>query len=128
MFVDSTFAIDRVRDDVISPSQRFEVTAIETYPHILARDKDVTVRWVAAHSGASSNEAADEFAKSAATGDAPVEIPAGYHDETSLWHMTRISTEARSRETAEWISRHVRPERCTGPLRDEASAGPSSDG
>ena len=55
------------------------MAAIEVFSRILARDNDVTVRWVPAHSGA-SGEAADEFAKSAATGDAPVDIPVGYHD------------------------------------------------
>ena len=50
--------------------------------------------------------------KSEATRDAPVdEILEGDGDETSLLHMTRVATEARSREAAEWISRHVRPER-----------------
>ena len=39
------------------------------------------------------------------------EIPEGYSADTSLSHMTRVATEARSRETTEWISRHVRPGR-----------------
>ena len=102
------------------------MAAIEVCSRILARDNDVTIRWVPAHSGASGNEVADRYAKSAAVGDAPVEvIPEGYGDEPSLSHMTRVATEARSRETAEWISR---PGNGTGLPRDEASAGPSSDG
>lgn len=34
---------------------------------------NVTVRWVSSHSGAEGNEVADRYAKSAATGEAPVE-------------------------------------------------------
>ena len=65
-----------------------------------------------AHSGATGNEVADRYTKSAATGEESVEaIPEGYAAETSLSHMTRVATEARSRETAEWIMAHVRPER-----------------
>ena len=87
MFVDSTSAINRVRDDALGPGQRFGVAAIDVCLRILARDNDVTIRWVPAHSGASGNEVADEYAKSAATGDAPEEeIPEGYGNETSLTH------------------------------------------
>ena len=35
----------------------------------------------------------------------------GYAGETSLSHMTTVATEARSKETVEWIRTHVRPER-----------------
>ena len=78
VFADSTSAIDRVRSDALGPGQRFAVAAIEDYSRILARDNDVIIQWVPAHSGASGNEMADEYAKSAATGDAPVEeIPEG---------------------------------------------------
>ena len=109
MFVDSTSVIDRVRDDALGPGQRFAVAAIEVCSCILARDNDVTIRWVPAHSGASSNKVADEYAKSATTDDTPVEeIPERYGDETSLSDMTRVATEARSREMAMWISAHER--------------------
>ena len=68
-------------------------------------------RSVPAHSAASGNEVTDEYAKSAATGDAPVEeVPEGYTDEISLSLMTRVATKARFRETAEWISGHERVE------------------
>ena len=67
MFVDSTSAIDRVRSDTIGPVQRIA----EVCSRILKRDDDGTIRWVPAHNGASGNEVVDEFAKSAATGDAP---------------------------------------------------------
>ena len=112
MFVDSTSAISRVGDDAPGPSQRFAVAAIEVCSRILARDNDVTIRWAPAHSGARGNKVANEYTKNTVTDDAPVEeIPEGFSDETSLSHMTRVAAEARSRETAEWISEHVRAER-----------------
>ena len=55
---------------------------------------------------------ADRYVKSAATGEDPgEEVPAGFGRETPLSYMTRPATEARSRETADWISAHFRPER-----------------
>ena len=55
---------------------------------------------------------ADQYAKDAATGRAPGErLPEGYAEETSLAHMTRVATEARSRATTDWIADHVRPGR-----------------
>ena len=112
VFFDSTSAITRVRDDDLGPGQRFAVAAIEVCARITANDNSVTIRWVPAHSGATGNEVADQYAKSAATGEDPVEaIPEGYAVETSLSHMTGVATEARSRETREWITAHVRPER-----------------
>ena len=105
------------------------MAAIEVCSRLLARDNEVTIRWVPAHSGATSNEVTDRYAKSAATGDALVEeILEGYASKTSLSHMTSVATVARSRETAEWISGHVRPERRYRPLLDGAFAVPSSDG
>ena len=37
-------------------------------------------------------------------------MPDEYRWETSLSHMTRTATKARSLATGEWISGHVRPE------------------
>ena len=111
IFVDSTSAITRVRDGGLGPGQRFAVAAIEVCSRAIANDNSVTIQWVPAHSGATGNEVADRYAKGAATGEGLVEaIPEGYAAETSLSHMTRVSTEARSKETAEWITAHVRPE------------------
>ena len=102
VFVDSTSAIGRVRDDELGPGQRFAVAAIEVCSRIVANGNSVTIRWVPAHSGATGNEVADRYAKSAAIGEEPVEaIPEGYAAETSLSHMTRVATEARSKETRE---------------------------
>ena len=93
------------------------MAAIEVCTRNTARDNSVTIRWVPAHSGAEGNEVADDYAKSVATGEEPGEaIPEGYAGETSLSHMTTVATEARSKETAEWIRTHVRPERRYRPL------------
>ena len=62
------------------------VANILTYT--LAVGSEVTSRWVPAHSGASGNEAADEYAKAAASGETPgEEVAEGYRDETSLSHV-----------------------------------------
>ena len=71
VFLDSTSAINRVSNEVLGPGQQFAVAAIEVCSRILARDNDVTIRWVPANSGASSNEVADEYAKATAIGEAP---------------------------------------------------------
>ena len=59
---------------------------------------------------------ADQYAKDAATGRTPRErLPEGYAEETSLAHMTRVATEARSEATTDWITEHVRPGRSYRP-------------
>ena len=47
MFVDFT-AVDRVRTDAIGPGLRFAIAAMEVCSRVLARDNEVTVRWVSA--------------------------------------------------------------------------------
>ena len=112
VFVDSTSAITRVRDDARGPGQRFGVAAIEVQSQLAAAGNEVTIRWVPDHAGAEENEVADQYAKDPATGRAPRErLPEGYAAETSLAHMTRVTTEARSRATTDWITAHVRPGR-----------------
>ena len=92
IFVDSTSAITRVRDDSLGPGQRLAVAAIEACSRVLARNNDVAIRWVPAHSGAVGNEVADRYAKSTTSGEDPVEeMPEGYADKTSLSHMTRFA-------------------------------------
>ena len=112
IFVDSTSAITRVRDDARGPGQRFGVAAIEVETRPAAAGNRVTIRWVPAHAGAEGNEVADQYAKDAANGRAPrEELLGGYAEETSLAHMTRVATEARSRAMIDWITDHVRPGR-----------------
>ena len=115
VFVDSTAAIDRVRNDALSPGQRFAVAAMEVCNQVPARSNEVTIRWVPAYSRVAGNEQADTHAKAAARRTAPHndddDVPDELLAEASLSHMSRSTTEARSHATAEWIASHVRPER-----------------
>ena len=97
-FVDSTTAIKRIRSDSIGSGQRFAVAVIEVCTGLLSRDNEVTIRWVPTHHDVPGNEKADEYAKAAAEPECAV--PDEYRWETSLSHMTRVATEARSRSTA----------------------------
>ena len=98
--MDSTAAIERVRADTTGPGQRFAIAAMEVCPRLLARENEVTIRWVPAHRGIPDNERADEFAQAAPEGGDPDgAVPDQYRWETSLSHMTRVATEARSRTT-----------------------------
>ena len=100
---------------------------VEVCSRIIANDNSVTIRRVPAHSGATGNEVADRYAKSATTGEKPVEaILDGFAGETSLSpHVTRLATAARSKETAEWIGARVRLRDATGPLLGAALDAPS---
>ena len=110
IFVNSTSAITRVRDDARGPGQHFGVAAIEVETRLPASGNRVTIRWVPAHAGAEENEVADRCAKDAGSGRAPRErLPEGYTEETSLAHITRVATETGSKATTGWIQEHVRP-------------------
>lgn len=66
----------------------------------MARDNEITVRWVPAHSTVEGNEKADESPKAAANKSPPrEENPGEYRWEASLSYMTRVSTEVGSRTT-----------------------------
>ena len=95
VFVDSTAAIDRVRTDTIGGA----TAAMEVCSRILARDNEVTVRWIPAHHGVPGNEKVDEYAKAAAEGSAPCgDVPDEHRWETSLSHMTRAARGQVSRD------------------------------
>ena len=60
------------------------MAAIEVCSRILARDNEVTIRWVPAYSGSSGN---DKHAQAAAMIEAPLEkMPGGCRDENFLPH------------------------------------------
>ena len=106
-----------MRTDALGPGQRFAIAAGEVCSLVLARDNEVTIRWVPAHSGAPGNEKADESAKAAASQTAPCSnsVSDELRWEASLSHMTRSATEARSRAFAERITSHVGARRYRPP-------------
>ena len=65
VFVDSTAAIDRMKTDALGRGQHFAIAAMEVCGLVLARDNEMTIHWVLAHSRVAGNEKADEFVKAA---------------------------------------------------------------
>ena len=74
----------------------------------------ITVRWTLAHQGVEGNEQADTLAKRAVGKEEELADPT-YLREASLSHLTRVSTEARSISTGEWIRDHVKKRRRSRP-------------
>ena len=69
----------------------------------------VAIRRIPSHQGITGNERADEFSRTAAERSAPQdEVPDEHRRETSLAHMTRAATKAKTRDTGEWIPSHFR--------------------
>ena len=98
---------------------------MEVCGQVLARDNEVTIQWVPAHSRVLGNEKADEFAKAAAGRAAPYNndsVPDELRQEVSLLHMARSATEARSRALRQSGSPTTSAFAGTGPLQGEASA------
>ena len=80
------------------------------------RGNTLTIRWTPAHKRVEGNEQAVEAAKAAAEGRRERAEPA-YLLEVSLSHLTRKTTEARSKATAEWIRSHISKRRQYRPPR-----------
>lgn len=74
---------------------------------IAGRDNEDTIRWTPADRGVEGNDIADTWATAPAEGRPPEDDPA-YIRETSLSHMARRATEAKSRAARDWIAEHVR--------------------
>ena len=112
VFVDSASATERIWSDSIDPGLRFAAAAIEVCTRLVSRANEVTIRWVPAHQCVLGNEKADELAKAAAEGGRPdSSVPDEYRWVTSLPHMMRVASEARSGSAAQWIRDHVGPQR-----------------
>ena len=91
IFSDLQAAIQRIRPDGFGPGQHW-------------------ARAAPAHLGVEGNEQADARAKRAAEGE-DVADPEYLGQEASLSHLSRKTTEARSRTAGEWARSHVRRER-----------------
>ena len=74
------------------------------------RDCPLTIRCTPAYKGVEGNEIADTYAKWAADGYSDA-IDKKYLREASLAHLIRKVTEAKTRNTKDWIRRHVKAER-----------------
>lgn len=102
IFSDSQAALCRVQHDRTGPGQMQAVAAITLGEAIAGRDNSIALRWTPSHAGAEENELADIMAKGAAEGRGE-RASAEYLREASLSHLTRTTTETKSRTTAEWI-------------------------
>ena len=112
---DSQAAIQRIRSDGPGPGQHWARAVTEVCTRLMARENEVTVLWVPAHSAIEGNEVADVYAKEAAVGHRHA-VSDELRWEASLSHPAWVATETRARATAQWISAHVRPEGRYRPL------------
>ena len=96
---------------------------MEICDRVLARDNDVTIRWVPAHHGIQGNEKTDGFAKAAAGRSAPCSdgVSNELRWETSLSRVTRSATEP-DRAARPSGSPAASVPAGTSPLRGEAFA------
>ena len=67
--------------------------AIKAYSSLMSRGNSATIRWI--HLGVEGNEVADPYAKGAAE-SALYAVDRAYLRQTTLAHMTRLTTEARA--------------------------------
>ena len=109
IFTGSTVAISRAASDRRGPRQTFAKAVITLREWVIERGYSITMRWTPANKGVEDNEVADEYAKAAAE-SACYSVDRQYLQEASLAHLTRETTEKRSRVTRNWISQHVKRE------------------
>ena len=106
VFSDAQTTISRVLHDQTGPGQALAVRAIRAGSTIRGRGNTVTLRWTPSHEGVEGNERADKTARRAAEEKGGRASPQ-YLREASLSHLTRVTTEARTEATAEWIRTRV---------------------
>ena len=102
IFSGSRAALSRVQHDRTGPGQAAAIRAITIVRAMVDRGNTVTLRWTPSHAGIEGNEQANDMAKRAAEEREGRANPL-YLREASLSHLTRVTTEARSTATAEWI-------------------------
>ena len=96
----------RVQSDNTGPAQRLTVLAIAVHEvggRIASHSDTVTVGWAPAHRGAGGSEATGTWAMAAVERGPPKDGDPAYLRETSLSHMARRETEARSQATRDWL-------------------------
>ena len=106
IFSDSQAAIARAQHTDCGPAQALASAAVDLSHQISARGCSVSLRWTPAHQGVEGNEQADARARRAAERREEQADP-DFLRETSLSHLTRISTEKRATQTGQWIREHV---------------------
>ena len=110
IFSDSQAAIARVRYDDCRPAQALARAVVDFSCELHQRGNSITIRWAPSREGVEGNEQADTLAKRAAEGKGNRASPK-YLREASLSHLTRKSTEARTKAAGDWIQDHVCRER-----------------
>ena len=96
VFSDSQAATARIRHDGCGPAQALARAVVDFSYEPHQRGNSITVRWTPSHEGVDGNEQADTLAKRAAEVEGS-RAPPEYLREASLSHLTRKSTEARSK-------------------------------
>ena len=128
IFSDSQAALLRIQHDRTGPGQTLAVKAIAIAKEITERGNTLILRWTPSHEGVIGNEQADQGAKAAAEGERDT-ADHDYLKQASLSHLTRITTEARTNATSEWIRNHsgrhrrYRPPR-GGKMRKDLNRAP----
>ena len=92
------------------PAQALARAVVDITSELRQRGNSIAVRWTPAYLGVKGNEHADATTKRAAGGEED-RANTEYLGEASLAHLTRKTTEARSRATREWIRDHACRER-----------------
>ena len=110
IFTDSQAAAARIGHDQCGPAQALAMGTISFAHQLRDRGCTLTIRWTPAHKGVPGNEHADTLAKEAAENIRHA-VDRRYLEEASLSHLTRKTTETRSRAVNDWIKDHIRAER-----------------
>ena len=118
IFTDSVSAIERVVSDRLGPGQHLAVEATEAGSRPTCRGNSVTIRWTPTHLGVERHEVADLYEKGAGTAESELHaVDRAYMRETSLAHMARLATEAKTSDANSWTASHIRRRRGYKPTR-----------
>ena len=102
IFSDSQAAISRIQHDQTGPGQAQALRAKEIEQSLSERANTIEIRWTPSHAGVVGNEKADATAKRAAE-QLEERAEGSYLGEASLSYLRRVTTENRTKATADWI-------------------------